>query len=194
MILVYPFILIKHTANIYIYIYIYIHQVTLKAWIPPLSIRSFHSSLLLGYPDYIQCPHRADICPCWSGNTGASMCSSPLENLPHLLIIFFLCWSCKGIKGRRKKTGILLDSNFILGVYKNSVVGMFFWTSGNSRAPSVKTFEEHHGIIFSKFQVWGTITSLCVQWVRSTEAATYRRHKALLRPWDSVSTYAHYLQ
>ena len=56
----------------------------------------------------------------------------------------------QGKYGRKEKTRILLDSNFILGVYDYSVVLRFSWTSWNIRAPSGKVFEDHHGIFFGK--------------------------------------------
>ena len=37
--------------------------------------------------------------------------------LLHSLVISYVCWSCKGIKFRRKKTRIPLNSHFFGGVY-----------------------------------------------------------------------------
>ena len=47
--------------------------------------------------------------------------------------LHFVCWSCKRIKGERKKTNILFDSNFILGFTAVLWRGMFSWISRNSR-------------------------------------------------------------
>ena len=45
--------------------------------------------------------------------------------LPHSLILF-VCRSCKGIKNKRKKTKIPLDSNFIFEIYDHSVMWNVF--------------------------------------------------------------------
>ena len=52
------------------------------------------------------------------------------------LLYLLVCWSYKGIKdGKKEKTGIHLNSIFMFGVYPYYVVGLFPWTSKNSRIP-----------------------------------------------------------
>ena len=80
----------------------------------------------------------------------------PFFFLPHSLVVFFfICRSCKRIKAEKLKDRVTLESNFILWVYDYLWCGMFFWTSRNSRAHSVKPFEEHHGITPGKLQSEG---------------------------------------
>ena len=54
------------------------------------------------------------------------VCARPFFFLHHSIIFLLLMEAVKGIKDLRKKTRILFDSNFILGIYDNSVLRNVF--------------------------------------------------------------------
>ena len=87
----------------------YHHRVALTAWSFLTHTHSLSlsltpsvpiiSSLQVGPPNYIQCPHRADVILCWSANTGTSIGRSPSENVTneyfralHVLFVLFGCF------------------------------------------------------------------------------------------------------
>ena len=68
-------------------------------------------SLLAGSLDCIQCPHRADVSPCWSTNTGVSMCRN--HKRTSLMSLSFV-WGGE----RDRQTGRQTDKNIYSIFYK----------------------------------------------------------------------------
>ena len=71
---------------------------------------------------------------------------------PHSLILFLSIEAAKGLRMEKKKTGTLLNSISILGVYNYFVVEMFYWTRRNNMLPS-QSVKSISVIIFGKLWI-----------------------------------------
>ena len=103
--------------------------------------------------------------------------------LHHSLIIFFLF-----VEAIKEWTSQYLFSDCTTISWQ----GIFSWTSRNNPVLPSRHLKNTRESFLVKLLVCEYTICLCVQWVRSTEAATSRRHNALLGPRPEANVRCHW--